>query len=67
MLGIAYEALYAAMQTQTATTYQRRLGPVTSPVVSAAITRRIEEVKASSALRRAISSIFISLILLVDW
>lgn len=61
------------MVSQTATVYQklgtstRRLGPVQSPVVSAAITRRVNEVRASSALKRATASICIALLLIIDW
>lgn len=61
------------MQSQTVTTYQRvapgirKLGPVQSPVVSATITRRVDEVKANSAVKRAAASICIALLLLIDW
>lgn len=60
------------MQSHTVTTQQghgfrRRLGPVQSPVVSATMTRKFNEARATSSVRRATISIMVASLLLLDW
>lgn len=58
-------SMAASATTQTIT--KRRIGPIQSPVVSAAISKRNSEIKAIHALRKAGLTGFLALVLLLDW
>lgn len=56
-----------ALTVATQTVIKRRIGPTQSPVVSATISKRSSELKASSALRKAGLTAFLALLLFLDW